>query len=461
MKYKSTRGKIEGISFEDAVMMGLADDGGLLLPETLPHFTEKDMRHMSEFSYQRLMFEITKRFMGDFPEKDMAQIIDKSYQNFDTAKIIPVIKVGGVKIAELFHGPTFAFKDLALQFLGNLFENILKRRGQTMNILGATSGDTGSAAIYGVKGKANINIFMLYPNGRISEVQEKQMTAVMDKNVFCLSTSGTFDNCQNVVKELFGDAEFKKKYNLGAVNSINWARILAQVCYYFYIYYKSIDFVGDPIKIVVPTGNFGNIFSAYLAKKMGLPVSRIILATNSNNVLTRTVKFGDYSAERVVQTASPSMDIQLPSNFERYIYYLYGCDTEKVAASMSELRANKELEFRGNLLAQIQKDFIAGDADDKEIAETIKKFYNSSDYVLDPHTACGVFVTQEIEMTGKDTVCLATAHPAKFPEFIKETLGFTPPVPEGITKILNEPKRFDKIEADAEDVKKYIIEKIG
>lgn len=459
MRYRSTRGAVEGLSFEDAVISGLAEDGGLIVPESLPFFTEKDLKHMSQLSYTQMMLEIMKRFMGDFPVKDMAGIIERSYASFDTSKIIPVVKAGGVRIAELFHGPTFAFKDLALQFLGNLFEYILEKKHLKMNIIGATSGDTGSAAIYGVKGKENINIFILYPNGRVSSVQEKQMTSVQDKNVFCLSVNGTFDNCQDTVKELFKDLDFKKSHNLGAVNSINWARILAQICYYFHIYFKSVAFIGDKINVAVPTGNFGNIFSAYLAKKMGLPIYRLILATNRNNILTRTVKFGDYSPERVVATSSPSMDIQMPSNFERYLYYLYGCDAEKTASVMQELRHHKELEFRGSLLGQIQKDFIAGDADDSEIAYTIKKVYDKSEYIIDPHTACGVFVAYEMELAGYDTVCLATAHPAKFPDFIKESLGFAPPVPEGIIKILSKPGHFDKIESDSEEVKNYIIEK--
>lgn len=461
MKYKSTRGRVEGISFEDAVIMGLAEDGGLIVPESLPSFSIKDLKHMSELSYKDMTLEVMRRFMGDFPEKAMADIINRSYSTFDTAKIIPVVKAGGTRIAELFHGPTYAFKDIALQFLGNLFEYILKKRGTQMNILGATSGDTGSAAIYGVKGKQNINIFILFPNGRISSVQEQQMTSVEDKNVFCLATNGTFDNCQETVKAVFKDLAFKKKYSLGAVNSINWARILAQICYYFHIYYKTVAFVGDPINVSVPTGNFGNILSAYLAKKVGLPIDHMILATNRNNILTRTVQFGDYSAERVVSTPSPSMDIQMPSNFERYMYYLYGCDTGKTAAAMEDIKLHKEFEFRGNSLGQIQKDFIAAEADDDIIAAIIKKVYTMSDYIIDPHTACGLHAAYKMDMAGANTVCLATAHPAKFPEYIKSVLGFPPSVPEGISSIMDKPRRSQLIDAEPNDVKTYIAEKVG
>ena len=461
MKYRSTREQVFGVSFEDAVMMGLAADGGLLIPETLPKFSEKNLKHMSELTYQEMTLQIMKDFIGGFPEKDMAEIIEKSYRSFDTPEIVPVIKTGGVRIAELFHGPTFAFKDVALQFLGNLFEYILKKRGEKMNILGATSGDTGSAAIYGVKGKENINIFILYPKGKVSPVQEEQMTCVEEKNVFCLAVDGTFDDCQNIVKTIFSDLNFKKEYNLGAVNSINWARILAQICYYFYIYLKSVAFVGDHLNVAVPTGNFGNIFSAFLAKKMGLPIKHIILATNRNNILARTVRFGDYSPEKVVQTASPSMDIQMPSNFERYLYYLNRQHPEKIAELMRELQANNELEFRGSLLGRIQKDFIAADATDAEIGAIIKKVYAMSDYIIDPHTACAVHAVYEMEMVDYSTVCLATASPAKFPEFIKKTLDFYPPVPDAIRAIEGKPKRFDVIPSNVETVKNYIKEKLA
>ena len=458
MKYFSTRGSVKDISFQDAVMMGLAEDGGLLLPASVPLFSLRDLKHFSELKYDKLCCQIMRHFISDIPESELAQIIAASYStgNFDTPEIIPVVKAGGVKIAELFHGPTFAFKDMALQFLGNLFEYILKKQNKKMNIIGATSGDTGSAAIYGVRGKENINIFILYPTGRISPVQEQQMASVQDDNVFCISAAGSFDDCQNTVKALFNDLDFKSQYNLGAVNSINWARILAQIIYYFHIYFKSTKHIGDTINVVVPTGNFGNIFAGYMARKMGLPI-KLLLATNKNNILTRAVKFGDYSIERVRPSHSPSMDIQIASNFERYLYYLYGESTEKTIDAMENLRSEKEIEFRGQYLGQLQRDFIAADANDEEIEAAIRKVYDKSDYIIDPHTACAVHAAYKMELAGEDTVCLATAHPAKFSEVIEETLGFKPQEPEAISALKDMPMRSNKMDADPYDVKKFII----
>lgn len=461
MKYFSTRGQVKGLSFQDAVLMGLADDGGLLIPETLPSFTERDLKHFAEIEYDRLAYEIMQNFVDDILDKDFTEIVMKTYaaQNFDDPRIIRIVKPGKVKIAELFHGPTFAFKDMALQFLGNLFEYILKKRNQKMNILGATSGDTGSAAIYGVKGKENINMFMLYPYGRISNVQELQMTTVQDKNIYCIAAKGSFDDCQNVVKTIFSDLSFKRKYNLGAVNSINWARILAQIVYYFYIYTRSVKHIGDTINIVVPTGNFGNIFAGFLARTMGLPI-KPVLATNRNNILTRAVKFGDYSIERLRPSHSPAMDIQVASNFERYLYYLYK-STDKVSDAMDNFRINREIELRGQYLGQIQRDFIAADATDENIEYEIRTMYNLHEYIIDPHTACAVYAANKMEIATEDTICLATAHPAKFPEVIKDCLGFNPEAPKALQNMESLPQRNYKMMADAKEVKEFIEETLG
>lgn len=460
MKYFSTRGQVKGLSFQDAVMMGLADDGGLLLPDSLPSFTERDLKHFAEVPYDRLAYEIMQNFADDILDKDFVDIVTRTYNpaKFDDARIIPIVDAGDVRIAELFHGPTYAFKDMALQFLGNLFEYILKKKNRKLNILGATSGDTGSAAIYGVKGKENINIFMLYPDGRISNVQEMQMTTVPDKNVFCIGAKGSFDDCQNVVKGIFSDVEFKRKYNLGAVNSINWARILAQIVYYFYIYTRSVKHIGDTINVVVPTGNFGNIFAGFLARTMGLPI-KPVLATNRNNILTRAVKFGDYSIERLRPTHSPAMDIQIASNFERYLYYLYK-STDKVAEAMEGFRTDREIELRGQYLGQIQRDFIASDATDDNIEYEIRRMYNLHDYVMDPHTACGVHAAYKMEIANKDTICLATAHPAKFPDVIQECLGFNPEPPASLSNIEGLPQRSHKMMADVKEVKEFIVNNI-
>ena len=361
-----------------------------------------------------------------------------------------------MRIAELYHGPTYSFKDVALQFLGNLFEYILTKKGQKLNILGATSGDTGSAAIYGVKGRKNINVFMLYPANRVSHVQEMQMTTTESPNVFCLEIGGNFDNCQDLVKSTFNDLEFKEELNLGAVNSINWARILAQTVYYFWIYFKTVHRVGDEINIIVPTGNFGNVFAGYLARKMGLPIAKLMIATNRNNILTRTVKFGDYSIERVHPTISPAMDIQIASNFERYLYYLYGGDCEKVTDAMELLRVEKEIDIRGHLLGQLQRDFIAGEASDDDMKDTIRKVFAQSDYMIDPHTACGVYVANQMDIVADNTVCLSTAHPAKFPDVIHEVLGAWPEIPDGLRDLEERQKVSYKIMPELQDLKSFI-----
>lgn len=456
MRYKSTRGEVKGLSFEDAVMMGLASDGGLLIPEKIPLFNEKDLKHLSELPYTKLAYEIINRYQEGIPSQDLMAIIQKTYSRYDAVNMIPIRKAAGMRIAELYHGPTYSFKDVALQFLGNLFEYILTKRNKKLNILGATSGDTGSAAIYGVKGKQNINIFMLYPANRISNIQELQMTTTEAQNVFCLEVGGNFDTCQSLVKEVFNDLDFKAQYSLGAVNSINFARILAQIVYYFWIYFRAVHRVGDELNMVVPTGNFGNVFACYLARKMGLPFSKIMIATNRNNILTRAVKFGDYSIERVHPTISPAMDIQVASNFERYLYYLYGENTEKVAEAMEQLRSEKEIEIRGHLLGQLQRDFIAGETSDDEMRETIRKVFSKSDYIIDPHTACAVHAAEQMELEPEKTICLATAHPSKFPDVIHEVLGAWPEMPNGLTNLEERQKHSEKIDPYADDLKAYI-----
>ena len=300
--------------------MGLGSDGGLLVPERIP-FIGRNIRDLGGTSYSELAFEIFKLYIDDIPELDLRKIVDKSYSNFSDPKVTPLVKVDEDYILELFHGPTLAFKDIALQFLGNVFEHILNQQNTFLNVLGATSGDTGSAAIAGLKGKKNINVFIMFPEGKTSSVQEKQMTTVMDSNIHSIAIDGSFDDCQSLLKEVFRDLSFKKELKLGAVNSVNWARVLAQTVYYFSIYIQ----LGMPkaFQVAVPTGNFGNIFSAYIAKQMGLPIERLILATNQNDILHRFFETGLYRRGEVCFTSSPAMDIQVASNFERYLFYVY------------------------------------------------------------------------------------------------------------------------------------------
>jgi len=457
MKYISTRGQTDKVSFKDAVMMGLGEDGGLLLPESIPSVKNR-LDELRELSYKELAYEIISLFTDDIPAKDLKELIEKSYSSFADEEVAPVVKENGVYIQELFHGPTFAFKDVALQLLGNLFEYILKENNEILNIIGATSGDTGSAAIYGVRGKENIKIFILHPKGRVSAVQEMQMTSVTDDNVFNLAIKGTFDDAQNIVKAAFGDIKFKKKHKLGAVNSINWARVLAQIVYYFYGYFQAEKQGARDIRFVVPTGNFGNIFAGYFAMQMGLPIEKIVLATNENNILARFIKDGDYSTKEVVQTYSPSMDIQIASNFERYLYFLYGKNSERVCEKMSELQQTGKITFTDKEMEKVHSEFETFSTSNELTEKTIKEFYKETSYILDPHTACGVAAA--LQMGEADYICLSTAHPAKFPEVVEKTTGNPPPKPEGIAVLEKLEKKCVEIDNDLIKVKNFIAEHI-
>ncbi len=452
MNYISTRGGVSGIGFSDAVMMGLATDGGLLLPEGIPQLKRDTLEKWRHLPYQELAFEVMKLFATDITEEDLKKIIEKSYSTFSHPEVVPLVKAGKVYILELFYGPTLAFKDVALQFLGNLFEYLLEKKGTSMNILGATSGDTGSAAIHGIKGKKNMSIFILHPHKRVSPIQELQMTTVEDKNVFNLAIEGTFDDCQGIVKKIFNDLEFKERYRLGAVNSINWARVLAQVVYYVW---AALKFEG-PIRVCVPTGNFGNIFAGYIAKRMTRLIDRLILATNENDILHRFVSKGDYSLGKVIPTISPSMDIQVASNFERYLYYLYGEDPVRVRKAMEEFAKTGKLSFSKEELERVSKDFISGSATQEETLNTIKEFYRETGYILDPHTAVGVKVALELYSEEYPTVCLATAHPAKFPDAVETAIGRKPDTPDSIKALFNKPKRVWVLPSDVERVKEFI-----
>jgi len=458
MQYISTRGKTDPVSFKDAVMMGLAEDGGLLLPELIPSLTEEELERFSNLSYKELAFEIISLFATDIPETDLRELINRSYSTFRVEDVAPVVKSGDVYIQELFHGPTFAFKDVALQLLGNLFEYILKERNQQLNIIGATSGDTGSAAIYGVRGKENISIFILHPKGRVSAVQEMQMTSVTDENVYNIALLGTFDDAQNIVKETFGDIDFKREYKLGAVNSINWARVLAQIVYYFYGYFQAKKQGAKNVRFVVPTGNFGNIFAGYFAKLMGLDVDKLILATNENNILSRFISDGDYSTKDVVETYSPSMDIQIASNFERYLYFLFGKDSSKVVEKMAQLKSEGKMTFSDDDMVTVRGDFGTFSTSNKLTEETITKVYNESEYVLDPHTACGIAAA--IEMADADYVCLSTAHPAKFPEVVEKCIGKAPEKPEEIAQLEGLEKKSVTLENSTQKVKDFVAKHI-
>ncbi len=457
MRYKSTRGSVSGISFSDAVMMGLATDGGLLLPEQIPTISTQERAQFHSMEYPELAFNIIKHFVGDdIPADELQHIIERSYSKFTHPQVTPVERHGDVHILELFHGPTLAFKDVALQFLGNLFEYLLKQRGSHMNIIGATSGDTGSAAIYGVKGKENINIFILHPEGKVSPIQELQMTTVTDPNVFNLAIDGNFDDGQRIVKEIFGDLEFKHKHALGAVNSINWARVLAQIVYYFYAWSRTAPNVDACVDFAVPTGNFGDIFAGYMAKQMGLPIGQLVLATNENNILSRFVAHGDYSIDTVVETLSPSMDIQVASNFERYLYYLLDGDSNTLVQMMEDFSSKHKMTFSAAQQQQVRNDFSTLTVDTEATLKTIARFYTDNEYILDPHTAVGVTAGEHQRNDNVPMICLATAHPAKFSAAVRRAIDIEPPRPEALRDIEQRAKRCESIQADTQVIKDYI-----
>ncbi|WP_411347667.1 threonine synthase [Paenibacillus sp. WLX2291] len=454
MKYISTRGQVEPKGFIDTVLMGLADDGGLMIPEQVPVVSAETLKQWSKLNYVDLFLNVFALYVNDeIPAADLRELAERSYANFRHPEVAPVRRIDdSLYIMELFHGPTFAFKDVALQFMGELYSYMSQKYGEVIHILGATSGDTGAAAIQGVRGKEGIKICILHPHNRVSKVQELQMTTVDDSNVLNLSVKGNFDDCQKVIKDLFGDLPFKKQHHLRAINSINFVRILAQTVYYFYAYFRAQEGAnGRKINICVPSGNFGNIFSGYLAKQMGLPINRLIIATNENNILERFVKTGEYKPGDFRSTHSPSMDIQVASNFERYLYYFLNEDAAKVSAYMQQLQTDGKIVLSGADLEQVQRDFAAHGASNEECLEEISKYHAEHDYLLDPHTACGIAAYEQ--HNGEDEVCvtLATAHPAKFDEAIV-LCQIKQEFPEPIQALFNMPQHQTVIDHDQDEV---------
>lgn len=436
-------------------MTGLAPDGGLLVPESIP-----DVRaHLADWqtlSYQELAFEVFSRYIDDISADDLRTLIDQSYSTFDHKDITPVVPLGDDFILELFHGPTLAFKDVALQLLGNLFAHILGESGGHLNIVGATSGDTGSAAIEGVRGKQHIKIFIMFPEGKTSPVQERQMTSVLDDNVFNLAVEGSFDDCQRLLKQAFSDQPFKEQYALGAVNSVNWARVMAQIVYYFYGWSR----MGAPAQFdaAVPTGNFGNIFAGYLARHMGLPIRRLVLASNSNDILPRFFATGIYKQGSVNFTQSPAMDIQVSSNFERYLYFKLENDGEKVRQFMADFldRGKASLPFNTRSFDDV---FVAGSATDEATLAALAETYRRYDYLADPHTAVGLSVGAQHREPGIPMLFLSTAHPAKFDDAITRALPDVAATHPSIEALADKPTRKVVIDADLESLKAFIAEK--
>ena len=460
MRYVSTRGSGAPVGFRAALMAGQAGDGGLLMPELLPDLSGC-LSHWRGLSYPELAFEILRRFTDDVPEPDLRKIVDRSYApardgaGFDTPEVAPVVPLGGFHLLELFHGPTLAFKDLALQLLGHLFAYELERSGETLNVLGATSGDTGSAAIAALKGKSNVRVLILFPEGRTSRLQELQMTTVPDSNVHCIAVDGTFDDCQRIMKSLFNDAAFKARWRLGAINSVNCVRLLAQVVYYFHAWLRLASELPDGrVSFSVPTGNFGDVFAGFLAARMGLPVERLIVATNENDILDRFFRTGVYRRGEVRRTLSPSMDIQVASNFERYLWWRLGRDGAAVRSFMARFEAQGEARLDGARPGTDEEAgrIVSGSADRDATRDAIERWYRKTGRVLDPHTAVGVRVAEKLR-GDSPTVCLATAHPGKFPDAAPTGAAVGHPRLAGLD---DRPARKVVLPNDAERVARHI-----
>ena len=457
IRYISTRGAQTPLSFKDAVMTGLARDGGLLIPDRIPTVADK-LEEWRDLDYADLAFEIIRLFTDDIHESRLRELISAAYSSFSHPEIAPVRKVGRLHILELFHGPTLAFKDVALQFLGHLFSEILEERNERLNILAATSGDTGSAAICGVRGQKRIHIFVMHPHGRVSPLQERQMTSVLDDNVFNLAVQGSFDDCQHIMKTLFSDLPFKDAHALGTVNSVNWARVLSQIVYYFYSAFRVFEQTGaESVQFSVPTGNFGDILAGWYAKQMGLPICRLVLATNENDILARFFNTGVYAKGEVVSTVNPSMDIQVASNFERWLYYKVGQDPKAISRLMTQFAKEGRMAIPRDANGRVDVEIVAGASDTPHTLATIRRYYEKHAYLLDPHSAAGVFVAEQHNELDAPTICLATAHPAKFSEAIEdatdqEDLAHHPI----LDRLANVPTRCEVIENNVDSVKSYL-----
>ena len=456
MNYVSTRNNKNELNFKDVFIKGLADDGGLFVPKNIKLLNSEDLDKLKNLSYNDLACEILNPFCSDFINKeDLKNIITKSYSSFREKEVVKISNLGSLKLLELYHGPTLAFKDIAMQFIGNLYDYYLSKNNDFLNVVVATSGDTGAAAIDAIKGKNNMNIFVLHPNNKISKVQRKLMTTGNDKNVFNIAIDGNFDDCQNLVKAMFSDLEFSKSIKMTGVNSINWARIIAQAVYYFYTYFKLTS--SKPLSFSVPTGNFGDVFAGYLAKKMGLPIDKLIVATNQNDILHRAISKGEYISKKVEQTISPSMDIQLASNFERLIYYINNSNSEITAKIMKKIKENVYQIEKINL-ESIQKDFVSESCDEKETLDIIKKYYEKSNLILDPHTAVGVGVANKLSLN--DCIVLSTAHPCKFPDATENAIKKHENLPKELEHVLNKDENFEVLKNDIEVVKNFVRSKI-
>ena len=457
MQFVSTRGQAPALGFSDAVLAGLAADGGLYVPATWPQVSAAEIAAFAGKPYADVAYAIISRFTdGEIPAGKLKAIIDEAYATFRHPSVTPLVELEpGHFVLELFHGPTLAFKDVAMQFLSRVMDHILGERGLKATIVGATSGDTGSAAIEAFRGRDTTDIFILHPKGRTSEVQRRQMTTVLDGNVHNIALEGTFDDCQDAVKAMFNNHAFRDRVRLSGVNSINWGRIVAQIVYYF----TAAVSLGAPhrkISFTVPTGNFGDIFAGYCAKMMGLPIEKLVIATNANDILKRTLDTGRYEMAGVAPTISPSMDIQISSNFERLLFESAGRDADAVNRMMAALKQSRGFDLPEKSIAAIRRDFLAGTTDEASTKAVIAQTQKASAYLLDPHTAVGVGVARSLPHGGTPMVTLATAHPAKFPAAVAEASGIEPALPAWLADLYQRPERVTVLANDQRQIEDFI-----
>ena len=459
MRYISTRGEAPALNFTETALAGLATDGGLYLPESYPQLHASTIAGLAGRTYAEAAETIISPFVGDaIPRENLSAMIADAYSTFRHPAVTPLAQLSdNLFLLELFHGPTLAFKDVAMQLLGRLMNHALKARGKRATVVGATSGDTGAAAIEAFRGLDQVDVFILYPHGRVSDVQRRQMTTVADSNIHAIALEGTFDDAQAILKGLFRDARFRDDVGLTGVNSINWARVVAQIVYYF----TSAVALGAPhrpVSFTVPTGNFGDILAGYVAKKMGLPIERLVIATNENDILARTLSTGRYEVRGVKATQSPSMDIQVSSNFERLLFDAYGRDGAAIRNLMARLDQAKAFDIEAGPLAAIRADFDAASVSEQETAAEIARVYKASEYILDPHSAVGVAAGFRALAKHAHTpmIVAGTAHPAKFPDAIRTATGVHPALPPHLADIMEREERFDVVENDIGSIEKFI-----
>ena len=459
MEYISTRNAQKIFSFKDVFLKGLAPDGGLFVPKKIPLYTSQELEKLRNLSYNELAAKIILKFCSDeFSKAEINDLVKNSYKNFRVNNVVMIKKLGKVNLLELFHGPTLAFKDIAMQVIGSMYEKILKKNNLKINVVVATSGDTGAAAINAIRDKKNMKIFVLHPDNKISEVQRKFMTTVNSDNVFNIALASNFDECQKFVKSMFADKNFSRSINMSGVNSINWSRIIAQIVYYFFSYFKVANET-EKINFSVPTGNFGDIYAGYIAKKMGLPINKLIIATNSNDILKRVVNTGIYKPLKVEHTVSPSMDIQVASNFERLIFDVYSCDSNKTLKLMNDLNEKGEFKIEKDELRKIRDNFCSESLSEKETKSVINETYKNQGMLIDPHTAVAIGAVNKISLEG-NTIILATAHPSKFSDVVMKETNIKPELPEDLKNILVEKEKYEKLPKDLKKIQNYILERI-